>query len=79
MKVIDLVMAQRANGWGPEELALQFPYLTLGQIYSALAYYWDHRNDLDVAIVQSLRFVDDLQRCTPTAPIAARLRDRHAG
>lgn len=79
MKVIDLVMVQLANGWSPEELASQFPYLTLGQIHSALAYYWDHRQELDDAISRSLSFVDDLQRRTPTAPIVARLRAQRAG
>src|SRR4051812_28208299 len=42
MKVIELVTAQQAYGWSPDELAFQHPYLTLGQIHSALAYYWDH-------------------------------------
>lgn len=40
MKVVELVTAQLAYGWSPEELHFQFPHLTLGQIHSALAYYW---------------------------------------
>jgi uncharacterized protein (DUF433 family) len=32
MKVVELVMAQIAYGWSPEELLFQHPYLTLGQI-----------------------------------------------
>ncbi len=47
MKVVELVMAQLAHGWSPEELHFQHPYLSLGQIHSALAYYWDHKDDLD--------------------------------
>jgi uncharacterized protein (DUF433 family) len=42
MKVVKLVTAQMAHGWSPEELVFQFPFLTLGQVHSALAYYWDH-------------------------------------
>lgn len=38
MKVVELVMAQLAHGWSPEELHFQHPYLSLGQIHSALAY-----------------------------------------
>ncbi len=38
MKVAELVVAQMAYGWSPDELAFQFPYLSLGQIHSALAY-----------------------------------------
>lgn len=52
MKAVELVVEQRAYGWSPEELNFQHPYLTLGQIYSALAYYWDHREELDRDIEQ---------------------------
>jgi uncharacterized protein (DUF433 family) len=38
-KVIELVLDHIAYGWSPEELHFQFPYLSLGQIHSALAYY----------------------------------------
>ncbi|GAB4176112.1 MAG: hypothetical protein Fur006_06940 [Coleofasciculaceae cyanobacterium] len=37
MKVIELVTGQIAYGWSPEELHFQHPYLTMSQIYSALA------------------------------------------
>src|SRR5438552_13953286 len=33
MKVVELVMAQLAHGWSPEELHFQHPYLSLGQIH----------------------------------------------
>jgi len=36
-----------AYGWSAEELALNHPQLTLGEIYSALAYYADHRDKVD--------------------------------
>lgn len=52
MKVVELVLAHLAYGWSPDELHFQFPYLTLGQIHSALAHYWDHREELDKDIEQ---------------------------
>jgi uncharacterized protein (DUF433 family) len=76
MKVVELVTAQQAHGWSPEELAFQFPYLTLGQIHSALAYYWDHQAELDADIARRLALADDLQRRGPVAPVLARLRRR---
>ena len=78
MKIVELVTAQQAHGWSPEELAFQFPHLTLGQIHSALAYYWDHQRALDLAIERDLALVDDLRRRTPEAPILARLRAHRA-
>ena len=61
-KVIELVLDHLAYGWSPEELALQHPHLTLGQIHSALAYYWDHQSDLDRDIRQRLRNADEMRR-----------------
>ncbi|HVS65341.1 MAG TPA: DUF433 domain-containing protein [Thermoanaerobaculia bacterium] len=46
-KVVEIVANVRAHGWSPEELVFQLPHLTLGQIHSALAYYWDHVADID--------------------------------
>jgi uncharacterized protein (DUF433 family) len=75
MKVVELVTAQQAHDWSPEELVFQFPYLTLGQVHSALAYYWDHQADLDAEIARRLALAEDLKRRTPVAPVIARLRD----
>lgn len=74
MKVVELVTPQQAYGWSPEELAFQFPHLTMGQIHSALAYYWDHKAELDEDMARRLAYADELRRLTPEAPVVARLR-----
>lgn len=74
MKVVELVVAQQAHGWSPEELVFQFPYLTLGQVHSALAYYWDHQSDLDADIARRLDRADALRRTGRRAPILDRLQ-----
>lgn len=73
MKVVELVLEKNAYGWSPEELHFQHPYLTLGQIYSALAYYWDHQEELDRDIDRRLEFVDRVQRTMEPLPLTARL------
>jgi len=62
MKVIELVVEKIAYGWSPEELHFQHPYLSLGQIYSALAYYSDHRDELDTDIERRLQSVEQLRQ-----------------
>lgn len=62
MKVIELVLDTLTYGWSPEEAQRQHPYLSLGQVYSALAYYWDHQDVLDANIAQRLARVDDMRR-----------------
>jgi uncharacterized protein (DUF433 family) len=74
MKVIELVLEKTAYGWSPEELHFQHPYLTLGQIYSALAYYWDHRAELDRDIEQRLKLVDSIQQTMKPSPLTARIK-----
>ncbi|MBI2502832.1 MAG: DUF433 domain-containing protein [Candidatus Latescibacteria bacterium] len=75
MKVIELVAERLAYGWSPEELHFQHPYLSLGQIHSALAYYWDHQEELEQNLEQRLKYVDQMQGSQPS-PLAARLRSQ---
>ncbi|NOK64030.1 MAG: DUF433 domain-containing protein [Chloroflexi bacterium AL-W] len=74
MKVIELVLDTLTYGWSPKEAQYQHPYLSLGQVYSALAYYWDHKDVLDADIAQRLAYVDDVQRQIPPSLLHTRLR-----
>ena len=76
MKVIELVLDHLAYGWSPEELHFQHPHLTMGQIHSALAYYWDHKTELDQDIERRLQLIDQVQQTTPSNPLAERLKAR---
>jgi len=61
IKVSEMVLEKMAYGWSPEELYFQHPYLTLGQIYSALAYYWDHQDEMDADIERRLERVEQIR------------------
>jgi uncharacterized protein (DUF433 family) len=76
MKVVELVLEHTAYGWSPEELLREHPHLSLGQIYSALAYYWDHREEIEQVIEQNLREVDELRKTLDPYPskLGERLR-----
>jgi len=73
MKVTELVLEQTAYGWSPEELRFQHPYLTLGQIHSALEYYGDHREQLNEEIERRLKGVDALRQQSGPSPLVQRL------
>jgi|CryBogDrversion2_1035201.scaffolds.fasta_scaffold198465_1 uncharacterized protein (DUF433 family) len=80
MKVIELVREHDAYGWSAEELHFQHPYLSLGQIYSALAYYWDHKAELDAEITRRRTHVDELRTQEPRTALHDRVqayRDQH--
>ena len=74
MKVIELVLDHLAYVWSPEELHFQHPYLTMGQIHSALAYYWDHKTELDQDIERRLQLIEQIQQTTKPIPLIGRLK-----
>lgn len=73
-KVVELVMDVLAYGWSPDELHFQHPHLTLGQIHSALAYYWDHKEELDRDIERRLERVERIRRHVGPSQLVERLK-----
>lgn len=49
IRVIDLIASHLYRGSGAEELAVNFK-LNLGQVYAALAYYYQHKEETDSRI-----------------------------
>lgn len=76
MKVVELILDSKAYGWSPEELHFQHPYLSMAQIHSALAFYWDHKDELDRDIERRLKLVDRLKGDLPPTRLDDRLRAR---
>lgn len=76
MKVVELVMAYKAYGWSPEELHFQHPYLTMSQIHSALAFYWEHKEELEVDIQRRGEFVEQLREEAGPSSLATRFRSQ---
>jgi uncharacterized protein (DUF433 family) len=74
-KVIEVASDQIAHGWSAEEIHFQHPHLSLGQIHAALAYYHDHKSDLDAEIRRSVDDVEQMRAKAGESPIRKRLRD----
>jgi len=73
-KVVELVLDVLAYGWSPDEIQFQHPHLTLGQIHSALAYYWDHKEELDRDIERRLERVEEIRREVGPSQLVERLK-----
>lgn len=76
MKVVELVTAHLAHGWSPEELHFQYPHIPLGKVYSALAYYWDHKDNLDADMERRYQEVTALRRQSSPTRIEQKLREQ---
>jgi hypothetical protein len=55
-------------------LQFQHPYLTMSQIHSALAYYWDNKEELDADIKRREEYAEKFRREAGESPFVARLR-----
>lgn len=75
-KVVELIAEVKAYGWSPEELAHQHPHLTLAQVHSALAYYWDHREEVERDLARRDELAVQIERETGPHPLIALLTAR---
>lgn len=74
MKLVELITSMKAYGWEPEELHDNFPHLSMGKIYSALAYYWDHKAQIDSIIDQESQWAEQARQQAGESPFAQKLR-----
>jgi Uncharacterized conserved protein len=72
-KVMTVVQNKRASRNTPEQLQAAMPHLTIAQVYAALAYYHDHRPEIDRHIRESHARAEAILASQPTAPTRAEL------
>jgi uncharacterized protein (DUF433 family) len=73
-RVIDIAMDHVAYKWDAGQIQQQHPHLTLAQIHSALAYYYDHQGKLDKAIEERKRTSDEFFKQMGETPAHAKLK-----
>ncbi|MGH2560204.1 MAG: DUF433 domain-containing protein [Thermomicrobiales bacterium] len=66
IRVLDVVIWHDQMGMSPEEIVEEFPTITLGDVYAALAYYWDHRNDIQAAIAREHEIAEKYRKIYPS-------------
>jgi len=62
------------RGWSAEEIVRQYSYLTLAEVHAALAYYFDHRDEIEDELVVEYRDVEKWKKEHPTPPLLIRLK-----
>lgn len=71
-KVVEIVLDRLAHHWDADEIKRQHPHLGLAQIHAALAYYYDHQDELDRDIHERLQRAERIQ--TELGPSSIRLK-----
>jgi uncharacterized protein (DUF433 family) len=66
IRVRDVALARDLDGLSPEEIAASvYPSLTLAEVYSALAYYEDHCDEIEQATAEEERCIAEFRRQHP--------------
>ena len=63
IKVRHIVVWHERMSMSPDKIADEYD-LTLADIYAALAYYFDHREEIDQAIIDSDSFVEEKRKAS---------------
>jgi uncharacterized protein (DUF433 family) len=76
VKVIEVVRDKLAHDSTPEEMHVQYPHLSVAQIYAALAYYHDHRSEFDAQMARDREDIQTLRAECGESPGRAKLRSK---
>jgi len=52
IRVVDIVGWHEDAHWSAAEIVSQFPHLSMGDVYGAMAYYWDNKTELDARMAK---------------------------
>jgi uncharacterized protein (DUF433 family) len=61
IRVQDIVVWTEVHGQSPDEIVASFPRLTLADVHAALAYYYDHRDEINRQMEEDEAFVKAFQ------------------
>jgi uncharacterized protein (DUF433 family) len=76
IRVQDVAIWSERLGMSPDEIVDAYPTLTLADVHAALAYYWDHRDEIERQIEEERAAIEELRRRIGPGPLAEKLR-RH--
>jgi uncharacterized protein (DUF433 family) len=75
-RVAMIVMDYLARGLSADEIVRHYPYLQLAEVHSAMAYYYDHQQEVDDEIRTELDQLDKETSSQPQTPIHAKLKSK---
>jgi uncharacterized protein (DUF433 family) len=65
IRVLDIVVWHNHWGRSPDEIVDTYPGITLSDVYGALAYYHDHRDEIEVDFEESRKW-DEFGKTQPS-------------
>ena len=74
-KVVELVLERLAYHWDADQMQREHPHLGLAQIYSALAYYYDHQAELDRDLEERAQRARAVKDSLGESPVRSKLKN----
>ena len=74
IRVMDIVVMHERAGMSPDEIVDQFPSITLSDVHAALAYYFDHRDEIEAEFRREQEIADQMKSQFPS-----KLREKLGG
>ena len=74
IRVWDVHVWHELRGWSPAEIVTQFPQLTVADVHAALAYYHDHRDEIERQMNEADEIAERMKCESGPSPLD-RLRD----
>ena len=68
VRVADIVSDYERHEMSAEEIVREFPHLTLAQVHAALAYYFDHREEMRPLMNADRQFAESMRPADETVP-----------
>lgn len=78
IRVQDVYFQSEVHGQTPDEIVDAFPHLTLAQVHAALAYYFDHQDEVQQEIREDEVFVESLKAKMGPGPLPEKLQGMEA-
>ena len=72
-----VVIWHERMGQSPAQIVSDYPHLTLADVYAALAYYHDHREEINADIQAERRNYDEMKAARPSV-LREKLQERKA-
>jgi uncharacterized protein (DUF433 family) len=74
IRVMDIVVLHERTGMSPDEIVDQYPGITLADVHAALAYYFDHRDEIEAEFRREREVADQMKPLFPS-----KLREKLGG
>ena len=66
ISVADVYVWHELIGKSPDQIVAEYPFLTLGQIHSALAYFYDHAEDIRAQVKAGREEAERIKAANPS-------------